>query len=174
MLCATGLLANLPALAQAPQIDTATAVIREHKEHIRRTLEVLEPAGARAEQAAAAKGAPQGDRQTKSNTAPADTARDPFALTPEMLQGGTAAESGAGTAAGRLPALRLRGLARGSGEAAYALIEIEGQGKAPVMLRLGDELTLQGADGGMTIKLARIGAASIEIETSQGRRVVVR
>ena len=101
---------------------------------------------------------------------PFDYARDPFALTTLMLQGGGGYPGSEG-ASGRLPVLRLRGLARHSGKDGIALIEVEGSGI--YILRVGEIVMLRGDQTPLTLRLKRIHAASIEVEADPGRQVVV-
>lgn len=98
-------------------------------------------------------------------------ARDPFALTTLMLQSGGSLQGGEGVA-GKLPALRLRGLAQRSGEPGLALIEVEGIGI--YMLRIGEIVTIRSEQNPLTLRLKRIHSGSVEIESGAGQQVVVR
>lgn len=152
--------AQTGSLDQLPQV---TELLQRHKTLLRETEESVEPGRPTTKEAHATR-APQTKESGLSH------ARDPFALTTLILQGGGAYQGGDGAAA-RLPVLRLRGLAHHSGQAGLALIEVEGSGI--YMLRVGEIVTLRSDQTPLTLRLKRIHPSSIEIEAGSSQQVVV-
>lgn len=148
--------------AETPALQTAVEVMQRHKDLWRQTEAQIEPGKA---------AATQGARAERAMPVGPGTARDPFAETELMLQG-LGGFQGGDIAAGRMPNLRLRGLARNGRDGGVALLEIEGVGT--FMLRPGETVTLRNEQSPLTLRLKRINAASIEVEAGQAQQVVVR
>ena len=149
-----------------PDILLPNHLIQQSKDLLRQVAEATDPGAstARRDQIASA-------REARTAEAGSDGTRDPFAMTAIMLQGGGGFQGGSGEIS-KLPALRLRGLGRHSGEPGMALIEVEGSGI--YLLRVGEVVTIRGDRDPLTLRLKRIHSASIEVESGTDQRVVVR
>lgn len=161
------ILATGTVVAQTPALDKllpqVTELLQNHKTLLRETVETIKPGSASARELHATR-----EPQTKESSM--IHARDPFALTTLILQGGNALHGGDGTS-GNMPVLRLRGLVQHSGQTSLALIEVDNSGI--YMLRAGEIVTIRSNQTPLTLRLKRIRATSIEVEIGSSQQVVV-
>lgn len=172
VVCALAMALGLPTceIAQAQQatIQTITDMYKQHHEQIRTLSEAVEP-GSQAQEQLGIRHARAGTQSAANQSSTGIPARDPFALTPLMLQSGGSFSGG--SSAGPMPALKLRGIARRGG-ISVALIEIDGMGT--LVLRVGETVTVRNDLQPLVLQLKRIHASSVEMEAGQTKQIVVR